>query len=173
MAVEEGNQAAGVDVKGDGRRERDGVVRLEARQVHGRATELAGRDVAATEEGDQAASIDIEGDGRSKREREEGRDGVMLPSKDVNFVGYTYKNFEIVNDHEVLGIGAELRKKSNKPKRPTIKSLFDMDMAAAPNQPVQGSFLKLLPTQMEVPEGAESSSHSSSSSLDQSQSRYR
>ncbi|CAL9098994.1 uncharacterized protein LOC135638811 isoform X1 [Musa acuminata AAA Group] len=96
----------------------------------------------------------------------------MLPSKDVNFVGYTYKNFEIVNDHEVLGI-AELRKKSNKPKRPTIKSLFDMDMAATPNQPVQGSFLKLLPTQMEVPEGIESSSHSSSSSLDQSQSRYR
>ncbi|URE17001.1 Protein kinase C terminal domain [Musa troglodytarum] len=46
----------------------------------------------------------------------------MLPSKDVNFVGYTYKNFEIVNDHEVPGI-AELKKKSNKPKRPTIKSL--------------------------------------------------
>ncbi|KAJ8506669.1 hypothetical protein OPV22_007555 [Ensete ventricosum] len=96
----------------------------------------------------------------------------MLPSKDVNFVGYTYKNFEIVNDHEVPGI-AELRKKSNKPKRPTIKSLFDIDTAATPNQPVQGSFLKLLPTQMEVPEGIESSSHSSSSSLDQSQSRYR
>lgn len=29
----------------------------------------------------------------------------MLPSKDVNFMGYTYKNFEIVNDHEVPGIG--------------------------------------------------------------------
>jgi len=29
----------------------------------------------------------------------------MLPSKDVNFVGYTYKNFEIVNDHEIPGIG--------------------------------------------------------------------
>ncbi|KAK3032036.1 hypothetical protein RJ639_035473 [Escallonia herrerae] len=28
----------------------------------------------------------------------------MLPSKDVNFMGYTYKNFEIVNDHEVPGI---------------------------------------------------------------------
>ncbi|THU61844.1 hypothetical protein C4D60_Mb07t27540 [Musa balbisiana] len=95
----------------------------------------------------------------------------MLPSKDVNFVGYTYKNFEIVNDHEVPGI-AELKKKSNKPKRPTIKSLFDMDMAPA-SQPIQGSFLKLLPTQMEMPESQESSPHSSSSSLDQPQSRNR
>ncbi|GMH08545.1 hypothetical protein Nepgr_010385 [Nepenthes gracilis] len=54
----------------------------------------------------------------------------MLSSKDVNFVGYTYKNFEIVNNHEVSGI-AELKKK-NKTKRPTIQSLFDdeSDMAA-------------------------------------------
>ncbi|KAL0293474.1 UNVERIFIED_CONTAM: putative serine/threonine-protein kinase ndrA [Sesamum calycinum] len=46
----------------------------------------------------------------------------MLPSKDANFMGYTYKNFEIVNDHEVPGI-AELKKKSNKPKRPIVKFL--------------------------------------------------
>ncbi|KAG6537911.1 hypothetical protein ZIOFF_003014 [Zingiber officinale] len=67
----------------------------------------------------------------------------MLPSKDVNFVGYTYKNFEIVNDHQVPGVGwfsfsficlsnfirqnTELKKKSNKSKRPTIKSLFGND----------------------------------------------
>ncbi|KAG6489588.1 hypothetical protein ZIOFF_050863 [Zingiber officinale] len=96
----------------------------------------------------------------------------MLPSKDVNFVGYTYKNFEIVNDHEIPGI-AELKKKSNKPKRPTIKSLFDTDSSSNQIPPAQGSFLKLLPTQMEVPENVESSSHSSSSSLDQPHSRYR
>ncbi|CAH1447267.1 unnamed protein product [Lactuca virosa] len=48
----------------------------------------------------------------------------MLSSKDINFVGYTYKNFEIVNDYQVPGM-AELKKKSNKPKRPTIKSLFE------------------------------------------------
>ncbi|CAI0458323.1 unnamed protein product [Linum tenue] len=47
----------------------------------------------------------------------------MLSSKDINFVGYTYKNFEIVNDHQLPGI-AELKKKSTKPKRPSIKSLF-------------------------------------------------
>ncbi|CAH9132820.1 unnamed protein product [Cuscuta epithymum] len=47
----------------------------------------------------------------------------MLSTKDVNFVGYTYKNFEIVNDYQVPGM-AEL-KKTSKPKRPTIKSLFD------------------------------------------------
>lgn len=29
----------------------------------------------------------------------------MLPSKDVNFMGYTYKNFQIVNEHEVPSIG--------------------------------------------------------------------
>ncbi|KAG9439938.1 hypothetical protein H6P81_020103 [Aristolochia fimbriata] len=76
----------------------------------------------------------------------------MLSSKDVNFVGYTYKNFEIVNDHQVPGI-AELKKKSNKPKRPSIKSLFDT--ATSDQQPVQGSFLNLLPTQYEVAESPE------------------
>lgn len=29
----------------------------------------------------------------------------MLSSKDLNFVGYTYKNFELVNEHEASGIG--------------------------------------------------------------------
>lgn len=48
----------------------------------------------------------------------------MLSSKDINFVGYTYKNFEIVNDYQVPGM-AELKKKNTKPKRPSIKSLFD------------------------------------------------
>ncbi|KAH1227083.1 Serine/threonine-protein kinase 38-like [Glycine max] len=79
----------------------------------------------------------------------------MLPSKDINFVGYTYKNFEIVNDPEIPGI-AELKKKSTKPKRPSIKSLFDDESATAANQPVRGSFLNLLPPQMEVPEKSES-----------------
>ena len=32
----------------------------------------------------------------------------MLSSKDINFVGYTYKNFEIVNDHQLPGIGIYL-----------------------------------------------------------------
>ncbi|QCE05080.1 serine/threonine-protein kinase tricorner-like [Vigna unguiculata] len=79
----------------------------------------------------------------------------MLPSKDVNFVGYTYKNFEIVNDHEIPGI-AELKKKTTKPKRPSIKALFEDESAVAANQPVRGSFLNLLPPQMEVPEKSES-----------------
>ncbi|XP_044498665.1 serine/threonine-protein kinase tricornered-like [Mangifera indica] len=74
----------------------------------------------------------------------------MLPSKDINFVGYTYKNFEIVNDHQLPGI-AELKKKNNKPKRPSIKSLFE-DESATVNQPVHGSFLNLLPPQIEAPE---------------------
>ncbi|XP_044979939.1 serine/threonine-protein kinase tricornered-like [Hordeum vulgare subsp. vulgare] len=76
----------------------------------------------------------------------------MLPSKDANFVGYTYKNFEIVNDDEVAGI-AELKKKSSKSKRPTIKTLFEsMDE----DEPVHGSFLNMLPHKEGQP-----SSHSS------------
>ncbi|GAB2282212.1 hypothetical protein Dimus_016762 [Dionaea muscipula] len=78
----------------------------------------------------------------------------MLSSKDLNFVGYTYKNFEIVNDYQVPGI-AELKKKTNKPKRPSIKSLFEedsdnSDAASSSDQSMQGSFLNLLPSQLEV-----------------------
>lgn len=29
----------------------------------------------------------------------------MLSSKDINFVGYTYKNFKVVNDCQVPGMG--------------------------------------------------------------------
>ncbi|GLT42311.1 hypothetical protein SLA2020_163170 [Shorea laevis] len=48
----------------------------------------------------------------------------MLSSKDLNVAGYTYKNFEIVNDYQVPGM-AEL--KNTKPKIPSIKSIFDAE----------------------------------------------
>lgn len=32
----------------------------------------------------------------------------MLSSKDINFVGYTYKNFEIIDDNQLPGIGTSL-----------------------------------------------------------------
>ncbi|KAK9068147.1 hypothetical protein SSX86_012258 [Deinandra increscens subsp. villosa] len=81
----------------------------------------------------------------------------MLSSKDVNFMGYTYKNFEIVNEHEVPGI-AELKKKSSKPKRPTVKSLFkeEEESDSTSSQQNQGSFLNLLPRQLEVSKEKES-----------------
>jgi hypothetical protein len=82
---------------------------------------------------------------------------MLSSSKDVNFVGYTYKNFEIVQDVQVPGV-AELRKKG-KPKRPSIKTLFDR-----PNGHMQGSFLCHLPTPMEVSESPESSPPGSISS---------
>ncbi|RHN48226.1 putative protein kinase AGC-NDR family [Medicago truncatula] len=47
----------------------------------------------------------------------------MLSSKDINFVGYTYKNFEIVNDYQVPGM-AELKKTSKSKRKPSVKSLF-------------------------------------------------
>ncbi|XAR58650.1 Non-specific serine/threonine protein kinase [Bertholletia excelsa] len=56
----------------------------------------------------------------------------MLSSKDINFVGYTYKNFEIVNDYQLPGM-AELKKKTTKPKRPSVKSLFDEESEASDN----------------------------------------
>ncbi|XP_077253332.1 uncharacterized protein LOC143892523 isoform X2 [Tasmannia lanceolata] len=92
----------------------------------------------------------------------------MLSSKDVNFVGYTYKNFEIVNDHHVPGI-AELKKRSNKPKRPSIKSLFD----TTADPPLQGSFLNLLPTQLEGSESPEPSPRPNRTPPFQHQSRCR
>ncbi|KAK5840100.1 Serine/threonine-protein kinase CBK1 [Gossypium arboreum] len=73
----------------------------------------------------------------------------MLSSKDANFVGYTYKNVEIVKEHHLPGI-AEVKKKSNAPKRPSVKSLFDTP--GPPDPPTKGSFLNLFPTQLEEPE---------------------
>lgn len=73
----------------------------------------------------------------------------MLSSKDLNFVGYTYKNFEIVNDYPVPGM-AELKKKPSKPKRPSIKSLFETPEESDTSANNEGSFLKLLPPQLEV-----------------------
>ncbi|KAJ4726911.1 Non-specific serine/threonine protein kinase [Melia azedarach] len=77
----------------------------------------------------------------------------MLSSKDINFVGYTYKNFEIVNDYQVPGM-AEL-KKSSKPKRPSVKSLFEDESetsessdTATSDQAVRGSFMNLIPSQL-------------------------
>ncbi|XP_049406643.1 uncharacterized protein LOC125870286 isoform X2 [Solanum stenotomum] len=71
----------------------------------------------------------------------------MLSSKDINFVGYTYKNFEIVNDYQVSGM-AELKKKNTKSKRPTIKALFEDESEGSESsnsQKSQGSFVNLMP----------------------------
>lgn len=72
----------------------------------------------------------------------------MLSSKDVNFVGYTYKNFEIVHEYQVPGM-AELKKSKAKSKRPSIKSLFECEAespesSSSPSSS-QGSFKRLLP----------------------------
>ncbi|KAJ8558161.1 hypothetical protein K7X08_004927 [Anisodus acutangulus] len=72
----------------------------------------------------------------------------MLSSKDINFVGYTYKNFEIVNDYQVPGM-AELKKKNTKPKGPSIKALFEDESEGSEtsnSQHSQGSFVNLLPS---------------------------
>ncbi|WOL08098.1 serine/threonine-protein kinase tricorner isoform X1 [Canna indica] len=73
----------------------------------------------------------------------------MLSSKDMNFVGYTYKNFEIVNDGDVPGI-AELKKKSRS-KKPSIKSLFESpETDDLQDEPIEGSFLNPLPSHLEA-----------------------
>ncbi|XP_030553524.1 serine/threonine-protein kinase tricornered isoform X2 [Rhodamnia argentea] len=67
----------------------------------------------------------------------------MLSSKDINFVGYTYKNFEIVNDYPVPGM-AELKKKNSRSTRPSVKTLFEDEESKSSgtsidDQPGQGS----------------------------------
>ncbi|CAF2050096.1 unnamed protein product [Brassica rapa] len=70
----------------------------------------------------------------------------MLSSKDVNFVGYTYKNFEIVNDYQVPGMDSG---SSDSPET-TTRSACDRP-PPTPTPPVaKGSFLKLLPPEHEV-----------------------
>ncbi|KAE8692184.1 putative serine/threonine-protein kinase ndrA-like isoform X2 [Hibiscus syriacus] len=72
----------------------------------------------------------------------------MLSSKDINFVGYTYKNFEIVNNFRVPGMGILLSPPCN-----GIMYIDGHDGEAESSdasetlsdQPVQGSFLNLLP----------------------------
>ncbi|PWA80312.1 AGC-kinase, C-terminal [Artemisia annua] len=96
-----------------------------------------------------------EGDNQIPSSAKAGPWRKMLSSKDVNFMGYTYKNFEIVNEHEVPGI-AELKKKNTKPKRPTVKSLFKEETDSTSSQQTQGSFLNLLPRQLEVSKEEES-----------------
>ncbi|KAH0985238.1 hypothetical protein GBA52_012415 [Prunus armeniaca] len=81
----------------------------------------------------------------------------MLSSMDTNFVGYTYKNFEIVDEHHMPGI-AELKKKNNKPKRPSIKSLFDTP--DPPDPSVQGNSSHRLPNQLGASEGSQPSRQS-------------
>ncbi|KAH1081456.1 hypothetical protein J1N35_021217 [Gossypium stocksii] len=99
-----------------------------------------------------------ESDDQCPRPSKSGPWRKMLSSKDVNFVGYTYKNFEIVNDFQVPGM-AELKKKSSKSSRPSVKTIFDSEAEASDAsdstpgaQPVQGSFLNLLPPELEATE---------------------
>ncbi|KAG7593452.1 Protein kinase domain [Arabidopsis thaliana x Arabidopsis arenosa] len=48
----------------------------------------------------------------------------MISSKDVNFLGYTFKNIEIVDEHNIPGM-AELKRKSKTAKKPSLKTLFE------------------------------------------------
>ncbi|KAH9785341.1 protein kinase family protein [Citrus sinensis] len=116
-----------------------------------------------------------ESDNQTKTSSKTGPWRKMLSSKDINFVGYTYKNFEIVNDYQVPGMGialshivslqvilfltllaAELKKTNNKPKRPSVKTLFESESETsessdtpASDQPSQGSFTSLAPNQLD------------------------
>ncbi|RWW06267.1 hypothetical protein GW17_00030416 [Ensete ventricosum] len=63
-----------ISIVGEGRGsdsqwERDGVVRLEAGWLRGRAAEIAGSDAAAAEDDDQAAGVDAEDDEEDRRSR--------------------------------------------------------------------------------------------------------
>ncbi|KAF5482431.1 hypothetical protein F2P56_003002 [Juglans regia] len=65
-----------------------------------------------------------ESDNQSQTSSKNGPWRKKLSAEDLNFMGYTYKNFEIVNDYQVPGM-AELKKKTGKARRPSVKSLFE------------------------------------------------
>ncbi|KAM1571291.1 hypothetical protein ACFX13_037068 [Malus domestica] len=88
----------------------------------------------------------------------------MLSSTDTNFVGYTYKNFEIVDEHHMPGI-AELKKKNTKPKRPSVKSLFDTP--DPPDSPINGTPPLHVPNQLGVSGGSQPSRQSTRPPLPQ------
>ncbi|RWW47591.1 hypothetical protein BHE74_00046406 [Ensete ventricosum] len=76
----------------------DNLYRMEAAFIPEVKDELDTQNFEKFEEsGDQVKSSSKSGPWRK-----------MLSSKDLNFMGYTYKNFEIVNDHVVPGIGITL-----------------------------------------------------------------
>ncbi|KAH9551345.1 hypothetical protein CY35_09G010300 [Sphagnum magellanicum] len=79
----------------------------------------------------------------------------MLTSKDVNFVGYTYKNFDVFKG---MHAPVELKKKTQ-PKRPSIFSLFDNA-----NLGVVNSGEEACDTQMDVSGGQSTKTVSSTSS---------
>ncbi|RXH86894.1 hypothetical protein DVH24_022167 [Malus domestica] len=88
----------------------------------------------------------------------------MLSSMDTNFVGYTYKNYEIVDEHHMPGI-AELKKKNTKPKRPSVKSLFDTPDPS--NPPIQETSPQRVPNQLGVSGGSQPSRQSTRPPLHQ------
>ncbi|OAY80238.1 Serine/threonine-protein kinase CBK1 [Ananas comosus] len=71
----------------------------------------------------------------------------ILSSNDLSFVGYTYKNFDIVDDHQVPEL-AELKRKS-KTKPPSVKSLFGTSDAEQHTE--QESPLYQLPSPVDLP----------------------
>ncbi|KAM1350601.1 hypothetical protein ACFX2F_004537 [Malus domestica] len=88
----------------------------------------------------------------------------MLSSMDTNFVGYTYKNYEIVDEHHMPGI-AELKKKNTRPKRPSVKSLFDTPDPS--NPPIQETSPQRVPNQLGVSGGSQPSRQSTRPPLHQ------
>jgi serine/threonine kinase 38 len=79
----------------------------------------------------------------------------MLTSKDVNFVGYTYKNFDVFKG---MHAPVELKKKTQ-PKRPSIVSLFDNANLGVVNSGEEAG-----DTQMDVSGGQSTKTVSSTSS---------
>ncbi|CAM6092926.1 unnamed protein product [Calypogeia fissa] len=87
----------------------------------------------------------------------------MLTSKDVNFVGYTYKNHKNFDVFKGMQSPVAELKKKPQPKRPSIVSLFESTNIGDINSNDNGS--ESLPTQMEIADGQGHDSMSSSSSL--------
>jgi hypothetical protein len=89
----------------------------------------------------------------------------MISSKDANFLGYTFKNLEIVDEHHIPGM-AELKRKSKTANKPSLKTLFE-----TPYPPSENQALKDLLDSPIYSEGSRGSSGSPFSRPNQSQAR--
>ncbi|CAB4276036.1 unnamed protein product [Prunus armeniaca] len=127
------------------------------------------------EQNTKSTVLKLKSDSQTQSSSKTGPWRKMLSSKDINFVGYAYKNFEIINDyqllindsqvtkitgkqrkHSIVSTKASLKKKSTKPKRLSADEESETSDSGS-SHPVQGSFLNLLPPQLEVPQHRDNS----------------
>ncbi|KAH0985642.1 hypothetical protein GBA52_012819 [Prunus armeniaca] len=104
------------------------------------------------EQNTKSTVLKLKSDSQTQSSSKTGPWRKMLSSKDINFVGYAYKNFEIINDYQVSGMDyIDFDGSCN--AWVNLENVNDEESETSDSgssHPVQGSFLNLLPPQLEV-----------------------